>query len=103
AWRIEDHLCGACSPTEYEHLQRLLANPANDERGLRDLQQEARAESTQRIGSTLTDAARERFASIEEPADASLVCEPPSLFTVALGSPLPVGIELREGQVILHQ
>ncbi|RPI63901.1 MAG: hypothetical protein EHM50_01560 [Lysobacterales bacterium] len=101
-WRIEDHLCGMCTPSEYEHLQRLLADPANRDRGLRELQQEARTTSRLEIDQLVTAAARERFASITQPADGSATCDPPSLLVAASGGPLPVSIELRDDHVILH-
>ena len=100
-WRIEDHLCGACAPSEYQHLRRMLADPANDARGLRELQQEARAASRQRIEQTVTAAARERVTTIDQPADESETCNPPNLLVTA-AAPLPISIEVQAQQVTLR-
>jgi hypothetical protein len=102
SWRIEDHLCGFCTPSEYRHLQRLLADPANRDRGLRELQQEARATGRLEIDQLITAAARERFASIVQPADGSATCGPPSLLVAVIAGPLPVSIEFRDDDVILR-
>jgi hypothetical protein len=101
-WRIEDHLCGMCTPSEYQDLQRLLADPANNARGLRELQQEARAASRRRIEQTVTAAGRERLTQIEQPADESELCDPPDLLSVAAGAPLPISIEARGDRVVLR-
>ena len=100
-WRIEDHLCGTCDPNEYLHLQRLVADPANRDRGLRELQQEAREVNRQQIDELVTGAGRERLMSSEQPADGSLTCDPPSLL-VAWGGPLPIAITFRDDNVVLH-
>ena len=101
-WRIEDHLCGMCAASEYRHLQRLLADPANRDLGLRELQQEARTTGRQQIEPLITAAARERFASMAQSADGSATCDPPNLLVVAGAGPLPVSIELRDDHVIIH-
>jgi hypothetical protein len=100
-WRIEDHLCGVCTPNEYEHLNRLLADPANDSRGLMELQQEAGAASRQRIERTVTAAARERLAAIRQPNDESETCNPPNLLLAATG-PLPISIDVGTDHVTLR-
>jgi hypothetical protein len=100
-WRIEDHLCGACTPSEYQHLKRLLVDPANNTRGLRELQQDARAVSRRQIEQTVTAAAHERLARIEQPADESEACNPPNLLVAAAG-PLPISIEVGGEHVTLH-
>jgi hypothetical protein len=103
AWLIEDHLCGfLCSADEYQHVRRLLMDPANDNRSIQELQQDMRAFGKQRVDDVLTDAARDRLAAVQEPLDSSQVCEPPDLRTVAF-APLPLAIELHEGNVVLHQ
>lgn len=101
-WRIADHLCGICAPSEYQHLQRLLENPANATRGLRELQQEARTASREQIEQTVTAAGRERLMQIEQPTDESELCNPPSLLVVAAGGPLPISIDVHADNVILR-
>ena len=101
-WRIEDHLCGVCTPSEYRHLERLLADPANNARGLQELQQEARGASRREVEQTVTTAGRDRLAQIEQPTDESELCNPPSLVVVAAGGPLPVSIEVHADHVILR-
>jgi hypothetical protein len=101
AWRIEDHLCGTCTPSEYRQLERLLAEPANRDRSLQELQERARATARQQIDEIVTTGARERLARIEQPADPSVVCEQPSLLIV-VNNPLPLAIELRDDHVILR-
>ena len=100
-WRIEDHLCGVCTPSEHRQLQRLIADPTNNARGLRELQQEAGTAARQQIEQTVTAAGRERRARIEQPADESETCNPPNLLLVATG-PLPIAIEVRDDHVILR-
>jgi hypothetical protein len=100
-WRIEDHLCGVCTPSEYQHLQRLLADPANNARSLQELQQETRVASRQEIEQTVTVAGRERASQIAQPADESELCNPPNLLVVAAG-PLPISIEVHADHVILR-
>jgi len=100
-WRIEDHLCGACAPSEYQHLQRLLADPANDARGLRELQQDARAASREQVGRLVTAAGRERLATVDQPEDESETCNPPNLLVTA-AAPLPISIEVRADDVTLR-
>ena len=102
-WLIEDHLCGFfCSADEYQHLRRLLMDPANDDRSLQELQQDMRTFGRQRGDEILTDAGRERLAAVPEPVDTSAVCEPPDLRAAAF-APLPLAIELHEGNVVLYQ
>jgi hypothetical protein len=94
-------LCGVCDSSEYRELENLLADASNTDRSLEELQQQARAASRGRIAATVTAAARERLARIDEPADPSAACEPPSL-VVLTGNPLPLAIELHEDHVVLH-
>jgi hypothetical protein len=101
-WRIEDHLCGFCSPSEYRHLQRLLADPANNARSVGELQQEARTTERQRIDEIVTAAGRERLARIEQATDGSETCDPPNLLATSVGAPLPVAIEVHSDHVTLR-
>jgi hypothetical protein len=103
AWLIEDHLCGfLCSVDEYRYVRRLLMDPAYDNRPLQELQQDMRSFGKQSVDAVLTEAARVRLAAVQEPLDSSEVCEPPDLRTMAF-APLPLAIELHEGNVVLHQ
>ena len=103
AWLIADHLCGLiCSLDEYQYLEHLLVDPANNDRSLQELQQDMRAFGRRQIDETLTDAAREQLAAVPEPGDTSLICEPPNLQAAAF-APLPLAIELHEENVLLHQ
>jgi hypothetical protein len=102
AWRIEDHLCGFCSPREYRHLQRLLADSANNARSLRELQQESRDAERQRTIDTVTAAGRERLARIERATDESETCDAPNLLVIAVGAPLPIAIEVLNDHVTLR-
>jgi hypothetical protein len=103
AWLIEDHLCGMiCSPDEYQHLEHLLVDPANNNRSLQELQQDMRAFGRRQVDEILTDTARERLAAVPEPVDTSLICEPPNLRAAAF-APLPLAIELHEENIVLHQ
>jgi hypothetical protein len=82
-------------------LQRLLSDAANRDRSLSDLQQEARAAGRELTDRLVTAAGRERLANVEQPADTSLTCDPPTLMTV-WANPLPMSLRFEEGNVILH-
>jgi hypothetical protein len=103
AWGIEDHLCVGCSVVAYEHLRALLADPANDERSLRELSQEARRIDEDHFERLITEAHRERLDRYPESADPSEVCEPPKHLLEVLSAPLPLEIMVDANEVVLHQ
>lgn len=103
AWRIEDHLCVGCSVVAYEHLRALLADPANDERSLRELGQEARRIDEDYFERLLTDTHRERLSQYPQSADPSEVCEPPKHLLRVLSAPEPLEIIVGTNEVVLHQ
>jgi len=62
-WRIEDLACfGWCSVAEFEYLQRLLKDPANEKRHIKDLMQEMEQWDAQRTLALLTPLARDKLA-----------------------------------------
>ena len=101
AWRIEDQLCWRCPLPQYRHLQSLLADPANDQRSLRELDEEAQRVGNEHRQSLMTDAQRERLDRYDPSADATQ-CESPHPWQLVL-APLPLSIDVREGSVALHQ
>lgn len=102
-WLLQDHLCGRCSPDTYELLTEMLADPVNDDRPLRELQQEARTLESERFQQSLTDSALARMQNEEAPTDTSRACGQPNLFEIVVGSPLPIRIEVYDSHVLLHQ
>lgn len=102
-WRLEDHLCGTCRLAMYQHLQEMLADPRNDNRPLREIQQEARATDRNLLAEVLTEFGRAHLQRPGDAGDTSLLCEPPDLFEIVVGSPLPLRIDVREDRVLLRQ
>jgi hypothetical protein len=102
AWKIEDQLCWRCPLPQYRYLQSQLADPANDQRSLREIDEEAQRVGNEHRQSLMTDAQRQRLDTYTPPADASTQCESPHLWQLVL-APLPLSIDLRDGFVVLHQ
>ena len=76
AWKVEDLLCARCPLTQYRHLQSLLADPKNDRRSLKQLDEEATRVGREYRQKIATDSQRERLARYEIPEDlAAIVTE----------------------------
>lgn len=103
-WRIEDLVCArtGCSMASYEYLRALLDDPANDDRHLRELDQETQAYNQRTVSASLTSAAREQLADYDPADDAVLECKPDGdgLQHQVL-APLPVQIEQFDNRVVL--
>jgi hypothetical protein len=102
AWKVEDLLCARCPLTQYRHLQSLLADPKNDQRSLKELDEEATRIGREYRQKIATDSQRERLARYEIPADLATRCDPPHLMQTVL-APMPLAIDVTEGVVTLHQ
>jgi hypothetical protein len=101
-WKVEDLLCPRCPLTQYRYLQSLLADPKNDQRSLKELDEEAARVGRDYRDRIATDAQRERLARYEIPEDLATRCEPPHLMQTVL-APMPLAIEVSQDAVSLHQ
>lgn len=102
AFTIEDFLCQFCPPVAREHLQKLLADPANDRRPLTELAQETARIATEHRTKFLTDAGRARLKQNSGAAnDAVIRCEPPDLITL-LRAPQPIAFTVHDDSVVIH-
>jgi hypothetical protein len=101
-WKIEDLLCARCPLTQYRYLQSLLADRKNDQRSLKELDEEAARVGRQYREKIATDSQRERLARYEVPDDLATRCEPPHLVQTVL-APMPLAIDVSPGVVTLHQ
>jgi hypothetical protein len=95
AWKVEDLLCARCPLTQYRHLQSLLADPKNDQRSLKQLDEEATRIGREYRQKITTDSQRERLARYEIPEDLATRCEPPHLMQTVL-APMPLAIHVTE-------
>jgi hypothetical protein len=102
AWKVEDLLCARCPLTQYRHLQSLLADPKNDQRSLKELDDEATRVGGAYRQKIATDSQRDRLARYEVPEDLATRCEPPHLLQTVL-APMPLAIDVTNGVVTLHQ
>lgn len=102
AFTIEDHLCPLCPPVARDHLRKLLADPANDRRPLRELAQETTRIATEHRTGFLTDAGRARLKQNNAAANEAVIrCEPPDLLTL-LRAPQPIAFTLHDDSVVIH-
>jgi len=108
-WSVEDHFCafGAlalsfCPPAARERLRAWLADPANYNRPLSALRQEANQVRNQFLERIMTDGARERRARYDPAADPESRCDrPPGLITHLMTS-LPVAIDVHDERVLFR-
>jgi len=93
-WSIEDILCDQhCTIAVFEHLTYLLADPANDDLSIAELQERGRQFNAEYIGSLFTTAAQEQRTQFDQADDPVNSCQPPGFFVQAVGQPLPIKIQ----------
>ena len=100
-WRIEDLLCGSCTVAAFEYTQALLADPANDDRSLDEIQEEVEALNRARHASLLTSVAQEQSARFDQADDPVHRCEPVGL-VYQIAQPLPWQIEQHDDRVVFR-
>ena len=100
-WRIEDILCSYCAVEVFEHLQSLLADPANDDRSLEEIEREVRAYNLEYYISLLTSVGQKQYAEFDPADDPTNRCEPVGLIRQVL-QPLPWKIEQYDERVVFR-
>lgn len=103
-WRIEDLACrGRCTLEQFEFLQALLADPANDKRSVKELYYEAEAHNGDYVMGLLTPAARARVATYDPATGAALDCSPEGDgWHHQITAPPPIRIEQFDDRVIIR-
>lgn len=103
-WRIEDLVCArtGCSMASYDYLRELLDDPANDDRHLRELDQETQEYNQRTVSASLTAAARKQLADYDPADDPVLECKPDGDgLRHQILAPLPVQIEQFDDRIVL--
>ena len=100
-WRVEDVLCDYCAVEAFEHLQSLLADPANDDRSLDELEEEVQLYNLEYYTSLLTAVGQKEYAEFDPADDPSNRCEPVGLIRQVL-QPLPMAIEQYDDRVVFR-
>ena len=100
-WRLEDLLCGSCTVEAFEYLRSLLADPANDDRSLDEIEDEARLYNREQYTSLLTGVAQEQSAAFDQADDPVNRCEPVG-FIRQINQPLPMKIEQHDDRVVFR-
>ena len=101
-WRMEDLLCEFCTIEAFEYLQRLLADPANDDRSLDEIQGEVRIFNQRQHESLLTAVAQRQVAAFDPADDPVVLCEPVGLIRQVIQNPLPMKIEQYEDRMVFR-
>jgi hypothetical protein len=102
AWKVEDLLCPQCVLAEYRYLQSIVADPKNEQRSLRELDQQATTFGRDYRRKLMTDSQRKRVSEYAPPPGFETQCEPPHLYQVVL-APLPLSISVDGNRVTLRQ
>ena len=103
-WRIEDLLCGnrgSCTVKGFEYTQALLADSANDDRSLNEIQEEVDALNREQHASLLTSVAQEQSVRFDQADDPVNRCEPVGL-VYQIAQPLPWQIEQHDDRVVFR-
>ena len=103
-WRIEDLLCGnrgSCTDKGFEYTQALLADSANDDRSLNEIQEEVDALNREQHASLLTSVAQEQSVRFDQADDPVNRCEPVGL-VYQIAQPLPWQIEQHDDRVVFR-
>jgi hypothetical protein len=103
-WRIEDLAClGWCSMAGFEYLQRLLKDPANETRHIKDLIGEMEQRDAERTLAVLTPLAREELANYDPSDDPAVDCTPDGDgWRHQLTAPPPIEITQYEDRVVIR-
>jgi hypothetical protein len=101
-WTVADLLCDICTLAAYHSFESLVADPANRDRSLEELRDQARRAGLQDMQQLYTDAGRARLASYKPPPDPSVRCDPPLSPLLLATGPLPMSIEIDGDRAILR-
>ena len=103
-WRIEDLACrGRCTLAQFEYLQNLLADPANDLRSVKDLYYESETYSEDYVMGLLTPLASKRMAEYDPAEGGALDCDPAGDgWRHQVTAPPPIEIIQQDDRVIIR-
>jgi len=104
-WRIADLLCTrGCTVEAFQYLQRLLEDPANDDRSLDEIEEDVLRFIREQFASLLTSAAKERSADFDTADDPVNRCEPVGLIQQVTTGPtvMPMKIEQYDDRVVFR-
>ena len=100
-WRVEDLLCSYCAVESFEYLQGLLADPANDDRSVGEIAEDANRYNVAYYKNLLTTEGRRQDAEFDPANDPVNTCEPVGLIRQVL-QPLPWKIEQYDDRVVFR-
>ena len=100
-WRIEDVLCQYCAVESFEYLQGLLADPANDDRSIVEIGDDANRFNEAYYNSLLTTEGQRHYAEFDPADDPVNTCEPAGFIRQVL-QPLPMKIEQYDDRVVFR-
>jgi hypothetical protein len=101
-WQVEDFtICFAgCTPTSREYFGKLLDDPANDARPVRELWNQTTAFMRQELAEKSTPRGLELQAANNSANDPTLLCQPYGLVRAAV-NPLPMRIRTDGGNIVI--
>jgi len=103
-WRTEDLACGGmCSLRQFEYLQQLLGNPANDDRPIKELLDQSYRVYREHVRDLLTPLAQAQLSNYVAEQGAAVDCDPDGDgITTQITAPLLSQIESHEDKIIIR-
>ena len=100
-WCIEDVLCERCNMEAVDYLRSLLADPANDEKPLEELEQMAFAYDKKSFISRLTKKGKKQSFRYDQEGDPVIDCKDSGGLYLTVLSPIPIRLEQYSDRVVL--
>jgi len=102
-WSLADLACSGCTLAGFRYMQRLLDDPENDGRSIRELLSEVQEFERRHIGSLLTPAARDKLSQFDPTADPTISCTPEGDgLEHQITAPLPFEIEQFHDEIVFR-
>jgi len=103
-WTLTDLACsGWCSLAAYNYLEKLLNNPKNNDRSIKELLAEAQTHGKQQLDELLTPLAKKRQAEYDPANDPAVDCKPDGDgLRHQITAPLPIRIDQFEDKIVIN-